>query len=312
MFRDLRWPEGMPTCPRCAVVAKHTYVKCRRQWRCRDCYHPFSVTAGTVFTNHKMKLQVILEAMVIYIQAVKGISALQLARHLDIEHKTAFVLLHKLRDAIGRSEDTTPMTGEVEMDGGYFLNARRPANRFEDRPDGRLAENANPNETALVVIRQRGEVGTRQDPGTGAVRTRVVQVRDEYDRALLPQVRAAVDPAAVVITDEHAGYNPLAARHRMQRVNHGDNYRGPDGANQNQAESYFSRARRLMIGQIHHCDYKYLLAYGTEIAWREDVRRLSNTYQLLDLLRRQLRQRPSRDWVNYWQGNHPADPRMAA
>lgn len=50
LFRELRWGVGEETgCPICASVAKHYFIRSRRQWRCRDCNHTFSVTSGTIF-----------------------------------------------------------------------------------------------------------------------------------------------------------------------------------------------------------------------------------------------------------------------
>lgn len=80
-------------------MAKHYFIKTRRQWHCRDCNHTFSVTSGTIFASHKLPLKVYLAAIAIYCNAVKGLSALQLARDLDVQYKTAFVLI--VRDQAG-------------------------------------------------------------------------------------------------------------------------------------------------------------------------------------------------------------------
>src|SRR5438309_7260718 len=49
-----------------------------------------------------------------------------------------------------------------------------------------------------------------------------------------------------------------------------------DGANVNQAESYFSRLRRAEIGQHHRIRGHLLHQYANEAAWREDNRRKPN------------------------------------
>lgn len=56
-FREVRWGrDGEPECPACGVVAEHWFLPSRRQWRCRDCGHTFSVTSGTIFAHHKLPL----------------------------------------------------------------------------------------------------------------------------------------------------------------------------------------------------------------------------------------------------------------
>ena len=62
----------------------------------------------------------LLAAICIIANAAKGISALQLARDLDCQHKTAFVLAHKIREALAAETKGATLFGEVEIDGAYF------------------------------------------------------------------------------------------------------------------------------------------------------------------------------------------------
>src|ERR1700722_11662685 len=109
---------GEPFCPRCECTAVYTYAA-RRIWKCKRCNHQFSVTSGTIFANHKLPIRDYLLATAIFVNAVKGISALQLGRDLDVQYKTAFVLAHKLREAIGANQSEGTLSGVVEVDGMY-------------------------------------------------------------------------------------------------------------------------------------------------------------------------------------------------
>jgi len=133
MFKQSRWGHHDAICPCCGSVAKHYFIKTRRQWRCRDCNHTFSVTSGTIFASHKLPLKVYLAAIAIYCNAVKGLSALQLARDLDVQYKTAFVLAHKIRESLMAQRDETELDGEVELDGAYVNGHVRRRTR---RPTG--------------------------------------------------------------------------------------------------------------------------------------------------------------------------------
>ena len=55
-FKAARWPEndGEAVCPQCGSCHQHYWLKTRKQWRCKDCNHTFSVTSGTLFAHHKM------------------------------------------------------------------------------------------------------------------------------------------------------------------------------------------------------------------------------------------------------------------
>ena len=73
---------------------------------------------------------------------MKGTSALQISRDLNVNPKSSFVLLHKLREAMGsqiHNPDEPELSGTVQVDGAYFGGHVKPQNRKADRKDRRLA-----------------------------------------------------------------------------------------------------------------------------------------------------------------------------
>jgi transposase-like protein len=155
LFRLLRWgdAEQFP-CPHCGAIHKHYRLERRGLWKCPSCRDCFSVTTKTKFAYHKRPLRHYLYAVAVYVNAVKGISAMQMSRELNIQHKAAFVILGKVRDALMETVDTSPLTGNVHMDGAYVGGKVRPENKKEDRVDRRLAENQDPNKRCILVMRQ--------------------------------------------------------------------------------------------------------------------------------------------------------------
>ncbi len=141
-FCRMRWTgtEGKPVCPRCGGLDPYT-ISTRRKFKCRACGHQFSVTSGTIFASRKMAFVDLLAATVILANAVKGTSMLQLSRDLDCQYKTAFVLAHKLREAIAAEIQGATLSGVVEVDGCYVGGIVRPENLKANRVDRRLAEN---------------------------------------------------------------------------------------------------------------------------------------------------------------------------
>src|SRR5665213_700353 len=134
-FEAIRFADngGAAFCPRCQCTRVYGYAA-RRIWKCKSCNHQFSVTSGTIFASHKLPIRDYLAAICIFVNAVKGISALQLGRDLDVQYKTAFVMAHKIREAIG-AEQTGTLFGTVEIDGAYFGGHAKRANVKADRPD---------------------------------------------------------------------------------------------------------------------------------------------------------------------------------
>ena len=125
-FKIIRWSEtdGEPVCPCCGSTSKPYFLKTRMQYRCKECFHTFSVTSGTLFAHHKLSLQTYLLAIALFTNAVKSISALQLSRDLDVQYKTAWVLTHKIRESLMEYNLHDKFEGTVEMDAAWSMFAQ--------------------------------------------------------------------------------------------------------------------------------------------------------------------------------------------
>jgi transposase-like protein len=285
-FKRIRWANngGEPYCPRCGCVTI-TALATRPVWKCSACKYQFSVTAGTIFENRKRPIRDYLLAIAIFVNGAKGHSALQLSRDLNCQYKTAFVLSHKLREAIAAEQADVKVSGVVHVDGAYFAGSLKPANKAEERVDRRLAEQQTGKRKVVVVIR---EVGGRTLPFV---------VGKESDG--VPIIRERVAVGSTIHADEGSGWDRLYAHFDMRRVNHTISY-SQDGVDTNQAESYFSRLRRSEIG-IHHRVGVHLRQYASEMAWREDRCRVSNGGQFKEVVSLALAHPVSREWCGYWQ-----------
>lgn len=310
LFKSLRWGDtGTVTCPCCGVVDVHYFIRTRNQWRCKDCKHTFSVTSGTIFAFHKLPLKVYLGAIAIFTNAVKGLSALQMSRDLDVQYKTAFVLAHKIRESLIIHRDESPLTGEVHIDGAYVNGHIRPKNKKTDRIDRRLAKHQNPDKRCILVMRQRCEELAHL---VGANKTLTFVLKSENQADVSKLTSAFVQKGSIICADESNAYDPLHAKFDTRRVNHSIEYRADDGTTNNLAESYFSRFRRMQIGQTHKFGIEYLANYANEAAYREDTRRQPNGDIFMDIVKKCARTLTNRDWCGYWQGNKRNAERLAA
>ncbi len=313
LFRELRWGKGeQVACPVCGVGERHWFLPSRRQWRCKACAHTFSVTSGTIFAHHKLPLRVYLAAVALYTNAAKGLSALQISRDLGVQYKTAFVLVHKIRESLMVQRDETPLSGAVEVDGAYVNGHIRPQNKKEERVDRRLAQNQDPDKRCILVMREKHceESGARGP--VGARRTLSFVIRRENQTDVGTLAKHFIAPGTVISADESDAYDLLHAHFPMRRVNHQREYWADDGTNNNQAQSYFSRFRRMEIGQTHKFGNRHLANYANEAAYREDTRRWSNGKIFHDILTKCARTLTHRDWCGYWQGNKRLQERLAS
>lgn len=286
-FCQMRWPEteGEAVCPKCGCVETYN-ITSRRHFKCVACHHQFSVTSGTIFASRKLSFTDLLAAIVIFVNGAKGVSALQVSRDLDCQYKTAFVLSHKLREAMALEMQGRKLDGIVEIDGAYFGGHVQPENRKEDRKDRRLIENRSGKRLCVVVMRERG----------GKSLPFVVR----HEGAAVPYVRDHVGTLATICADEGSGWDALHAGWDTKRVNHSVAFMD-EGVCTNQAESYFSRLRRMEIGTHHHIAGPYLSAYAIEASWREDNRRVPNGTQWGMVNWAALANGVSRKWAGYWQ-----------
>lgn len=103
MFRQMRWPDGQPVCPACGGVEPYEFrhPKGALRFECRACKKGFTLTSGTLFASHKLPLRAYLAAVAVAMNEVKSKNALALSRDLGISYKASFVLLHKVREAMG-------------------------------------------------------------------------------------------------------------------------------------------------------------------------------------------------------------------
>jgi transposase-like protein len=286
-FRKVRWSEtdGEPVCPECGCCESYD-LKTRQVYKCRGCGKQFSITSGTIFHGRKLAVRDILAAIAIFINGAKGYSALQLSRDLSVDYKTAFVMLHKFREAIQLARNEGALSGDVAVDGAYFGGYVKPANKREDRKDRRLTVNQSGKRQSVIVARE----------ANGRTLTHVAR----HEAEGVAFVAANVRHGSTVHADEASHWDKLAAYFPIKRINHAEAY-SQDGACTNSAESFFSRMRRAEIGIHHHIAGRYLAAYAAEMAWREDRRHEANGTQYLMAVGATVAAGKSDQWRGYWQ-----------
>jgi transposase-like protein len=287
-FKNLRWAStnGEAVCPVCGCVECKP-VKGRITFRCTGCAKQFSVTSGTLFHGRKLSYVDLMAAICLFINGAKGMSAVQFSRDMDVQYKTAFVLCHKLREAMASEVAGHSLDGEVEIDGAYFGGVIRPANRKENRVDRRKAEHQTGTRRVVIALRQRqGRTLTlvRKSEAEGV----------ELAETFAPQAKA-------FYADEAAHWDALHGTFNTFRINHSEAYSEFNGLHTNGVESFFSRLRRMVEGQHHGVSPKYLHQYAGHAAWLEDHRRRSNGDNAIATLGNAMGNPVSRLWCGYWQ-----------
>src|SRR5262249_39048487 len=134
-MEELRW-NGRPVCPHCGSLRKHYFltpkaeagrgtrrgkVSERRVWKCADCRKQFTVLVGTIFHGTKLPVRIWLFVIVEIVASKNGVAAREIERKYDLTPKTAWFMLHRLREAMTRDDKFTEMmTGTIVADEAYI------------------------------------------------------------------------------------------------------------------------------------------------------------------------------------------------
>lgn len=148
-FESRLWPNGV-RCPVCAANENITERKRAGFYRCNQCDEDFTVRTGTIFERSHVPLHKWLYAMYLLVTARKGISSLQLSKQIGVTQKTAWFMLHRLREACG--SDLQKLHGTIEVDETHVGGLE--ANKHE-KDKLRAGRGAVGKET-VIGLRQRG------------------------------------------------------------------------------------------------------------------------------------------------------------
>jgi transposase-like protein len=267
-----RWPDGVrcTTCGHKSVskirrkVTAKTDNKRARLYQCLEpsCKAQFSATTGTIFNGSHLPLEKWYMAIALMVDAKKGMSALQLQRHLNVNYRTAWYLAHRIREAM--FESTPPkLTGVVEVDETYIGGKQK----------GRTRKNMN--KEVVMGIRERG----------GDLR--LIHIEDSSSDTLSREIKAHVDPKVkMIVTDELRAY-PLAmigagikgGQHKTIRHKERVYVRGE--VHTNTIESAFSLFKRGIIGSYHQLSIKHLQRYLNEFSYRFNRREDADMFEKL-------------------------------
>jgi transposase-like protein len=249
----MRWPHGVG-CVHCGSMSVSTITRTAgknkrvRIYQCleKECGKQFSATSGTIFNDTHLPLTKWFLAIAMICEAKKGMSALQVQRHLGVNYRTAWHLCHRIREAM--QEGKGLLTGVVEVDETYLA----PKKPRKGKP---------------YVKKEKHDIvlGMRQRDG----KLRLVPIADAKISEIEPVLMKHISPNATLQTDKSAVYEIIGKRrfanHRM--IDHIRKY--VEGENHtNTVENAFSLLKRGVYGTFHKVSIKHLGRYCNEFSYR--------------------------------------------
>jgi transposase-like protein len=263
----MKWDNGEPVCPDCQS-GNCGRIASRRKWQCRECRKQFSVKVGTIFEDSPLGLDKWFVAVWSIANAKNGISSHELARALAITQKSAWFMLHRIREAM-KTGSFRKMTGTIESDetfvGGEAKNMHAAKKAKKIRGRGPVGK------TAVQGILERG----------GEVRTFVVGNTEA--ETLQGNVARNVEKGSNVYTDAAASYAGLGRRYTHATVDHIREYvRGE--VHTNGLENFWSLFKRSIRGTWTHIAPFHTDRYAHEQSWRLNNRKTGDGIRFERLL----------------------------
>lgn len=259
-FVAIRFPNGV-ACPRlgCGSAAV-AYMPKHWRWYCNDCKRQFSAKVGTIFEDSPIPLTKWLPAVWLIASNRNGISSYEIARGLKVTQKTAWFMLHRIREMMA-DEPTDKLTGTVEADEAYIGGSWESMNRKRRRAVEKAAHTVLSSKAAVIgMVERKGRV-------------RAFAVPDVQHKTILPKLRDSIHPDATLYTDESTLYthvNEFFLKHAA--VNHGLKEYVRGNVHTNNIECFWSVLKRTIGGTYTHVDARHLDRYLAEQVFRFNER----------------------------------------
>lgn len=266
-LEKLLWGSAGATCPRCGQFGDRITKLMGKStrpgvYKCKDCRKPFSVTVGTIMERSHVPLCKWVMAADFMANAKKGMSAMQLQRHIGTNYETAWFLFHRLRELAPAPADSDPIGGEgkaIEAD-ETFIGGKEKNKHVAKRNPKNIGGAGK--EAVFSLIERGGNV-------------RSFHVAKVNARTLRPILQKHIKPESFLNTDDAGQYRHLHkdfARHEV--VNHSAGEYVRSDAYTNTIESFFALLKRGVYGQFHNVSEVHLHRYLREFDWRHNHRHL--------------------------------------
>ena len=247
-LEQARWGRT-PICPHCGGLENFSRPPSKpfTYWH-KDCRKQFTVTTGTVMHSRKTSLQHWMVAIYLVLTARKGISAMQLSKELQVQYRTAWHMLHRIREACSKGD--FQLEEVVEVDETYVGGRERNKHPAKKLRAGR----GTVGKTTVMGARQRGG------------KVKAAQVEHTDAATMTGFVKSHVAQGATVYTDDAKAYKGIPFNHETVSHSAGEYVRG--AVHTNSIESVWAVLKRSITGTWHHVSNKHLDRYVSEAVFR--------------------------------------------
>ena len=243
----MKWPKGYH-CERCGCE-HYSAITTRKMplYQCKACGYQATVTVNTVL--EKTRTPLVKWFIAIYGMATdkRGYSATQLAKDIEVSYPTAWLMLHKIREAMEKRDEGYHLAGIVEMDEAYFGG-----------PDEGGKRGRGTDKTKVLA-------GLSLDEDGRPMFMKMEVISDVKGQTILDFAERNVTSGSQISSDAYRSYRALAEKyqHTPKEFNPIEN---PEHLKW--LHVLISNAKAFVQGTFHGLDEKHMQRYLNEFSYR--------------------------------------------
>jgi transposase-like protein len=275
-FIRIRYPEGVK-CNYCGSDKVYHRSKEYKMFDCSGCGRGFSVFKNTIFEHTSTDLQKWFYAILLFLNAKKGISAKQLQRETGVTYKTAWRMLKQIRQAMEDKNNDQLYETIVEIDETYVGGKPRKGNKKDDNlKGGGLKRGRGTKKTPIIAVVNREEK---------KIFAKVALLNKKGQKLTGKQLIGILNQICkgnnVVISDEFRSYQSLKNTNYIHlMIDHTKMFVDGD-IHTNTVESFWAIVKRAVYGIYHHISLKYMQTYINEFSYGYNNRNINESFDLL-------------------------------
>jgi hypothetical protein len=263
-FKAIRDKQGV-TCHHCGGT-DHYWKSDKWQYECKRCKTRTTLRSGTVMHGSQLPLRYWFIAIHLLTSTKKSFSALELQRQLGHKYyEPIWTMLHKLRLAMGKRDDLYSLSGQIELDEGFFSTEVKPEDKFKPRKRGRGSQKRS---KVLVMTESNDVEGKPKKKGkprkVGYIKMKVIP--DLKSGTVNEQVIKNISRKSTLLTDDSTSYTDLCNlvdSHKAQVIP-----KEKVGEALPWVHLAIANAKRMLLDIHHNIKPEYLQGYLNEFCYK--------------------------------------------